>query len=76
MNSIQSLRSFLSRSGNLRNNLSLLRSLATKDPPPDLSRGGTADLCDVYHPEQVDVMHDPPLKIAHPIFKSASPPLQ
>ena len=28
-------------------------------PPPDPSRLGTADLCDVYHPEAVDVVSQP-----------------
>mmetsp|Transcript_26223 Transcript_26223/g.57267 ORF Transcript_26223/g.57267 Transcript_26223/m.57267 type:complete len:221 (+) Transcript_26223:97-759(+) len=38
-------------------------------PPPDSSRAGTADLCDVFHPESVDVMSDRKVKIAAPIFK-------
>mmetsp|Transcript_48115 Transcript_48115/g.154190 ORF Transcript_48115/g.154190 Transcript_48115/m.154190 type:complete len:209 (+) Transcript_48115:54-680(+) len=28
-------------------------------PPPDASRAGTADLCDVHHPENVDETLDP-----------------
>ena len=52
----------------------LKRASATQVPPPDLSRSGTADLCDIYHPENVDVIHDSQLKIAQPIFRSSSPP--
>lgn len=32
-------------------------------PPPDPSRLGTADLCDVYHPEAVDVVSRPKIQI-------------
>ena len=32
-------------------------------PPPDASRLGTADLCDVYHPEAVDVVSQPKIQI-------------
>lgn len=32
-------------------------------PPPDPSRLGTADLCDVYHPEAVDVVSQPKIQI-------------
>ena len=50
------------------------RTFATQVPPPDLSRSGTADLCDIYHPENVDVIHDSQLKIVDPIFRSSSLP--
>ena len=32
-------------------------------PPPDASRLGTADLCDVHHPEPVDVVSQPKIQI-------------
>ena len=32
-------------------------------PPPDPNRLGTADLCDVYHPEAVDVVSQPKIQI-------------
>lgn len=38
-------------------------------PPPDPSRLGTADLCDVYHPEAVDVVSQPLVQIMQPLFK-------
>ncbi len=38
-------------------------------PPPDPSRLGTADLCDVYHPEAVDVVSQPKIQIMQPLFK-------
>jgi regulator of RNase E activity RraA len=38
-------------------------------PPPDPSRLGTADLCDVYHPEAVDVVSQPKISIMQPLFK-------
>lgn len=41
----------------------------TATPPPDTSRGATADLCDVFHPEPVDVVSKKKLQIVEPIFK-------
>ncbi|PRW60381.1 regulator of ribonuclease activity A [Chlorella sorokiniana] len=38
-------------------------------PPPDASRLGTADLCDVYHPEAVDVVSQPKIQIMQPLFR-------
>jgi hypothetical protein len=39
-------------------------------PPPDTSRAGTADLCDVHHPESVDdVKAGRKVQIAQPIFR-------
>jgi hypothetical protein len=38
-------------------------------PPPDPSRLGTADLCDVHHPEAVDVVSQPKIAIMQPLFK-------
>ncbi|KAK3278751.1 hypothetical protein CYMTET_13330 [Cymbomonas tetramitiformis] len=37
-------------------------------PPPDLARLGTADLCDVFHPQEVGQHSD--LKIADSIFRN------
>lgn len=42
---------------------------STKTPPPDLSRAGTADLCDVYHPHSVDEVKESGFRIALPLFK-------
>lgn len=42
------------------------------NPPPDASRGATADLCDVHYPDPVDVLPDPrtqKVQIAEPIFR-------
>ena len=41
----------------------------TSVPPPDTARGATADLCDVHHPESVDVVSQPDVRIMQPIFK-------
>jgi hypothetical protein len=38
-------------------------------PPPDASRGATADLCDVFVPEAVDVVSQRKVQIADPIFR-------
>ncbi|KAL4421589.1 hypothetical protein ABPG75_010880 [Micractinium tetrahymenae] len=38
-------------------------------PPPDASRLGTADLCDVHHPEPVDVVSQPKIQIMQPVFR-------
>ena len=42
------------------------------NPPPDASRGATADLCDVHYTEPVDVLPDPrtqKVQIAEPVFR-------
>eukprot|EP00240_Pyramimonas_obovata_P013610 CAMPEP_0118931124 /NCGR_PEP_ID=MMETSP1169-20130426/7572_1 /TAXON_ID=36882 /ORGANISM="Pyramimonas obovata, Strain CCMP722" /LENGTH=245 /DNA_ID=CAMNT_0006873585 /DNA_START=30 /DNA_END=767 /DNA_ORIENTATION=- len=42
----------------------------SKLPPPDTARGATADLTDVYHPENVDVtVADKQMQIMHPGFR-------
>ncbi len=41
----------------------------TATPPPDTSRGATADLCDVFVPEPVDKVTQRKVQIADPIFK-------
>ena len=41
----------------------------TSVPPPDAARGATADLCDVFHPESVDVVSEPQIQIMSPIFR-------
>ena len=39
-------------------------------PPPDPSRGATADLCDVHCPDPVDaVVAAPKVQIAAPVFR-------
>lgn len=39
-------------------------------PPPDASRGATADLCDVHYTDPVDVVpSEPKVQIAEPIFR-------
>ena len=44
---------------------------ATATPPPDLSRAGTADLCDVHVPEPVDKITHARVAIMEPIFRHA-----
>lgn len=45
-------------------------SLSTNpNPPPNTSRGATADLCDVFVPEPVDVVTSQKVQIAEPMFK-------
>ena len=46
---------------------------ATATPPPDLSRAGTADLCDVYVAEPVDKITHARVAIMEPIFRQAWP---
>ena len=48
-----------------------LRGLSSNPyPPPDASRAGTADLCDVHHPQSVDdVTTNRTVQIAAPIFR-------
>jgi len=39
-------------------------------PPADTSRGATADLCDIFHPQSVDDASAPrPVQIAEPLFR-------
>ena len=44
---------------------------ATATPPPDLSRAGTADLCDVHMPDPVDKITHARVAIMEPIFRHA-----
>lgn len=41
----------------------------TQTPPPNTSRGATADLCDIYVTEPVDKVTQGDVQIAEPIFK-------
>ena len=41
----------------------------TAVPPPDMSRGATADLCDVHYPDSVDVVVEPKVQIMQPLFR-------
>lgn len=41
----------------------------TATPPPDTARGATADLCDVFVPESVDVISERTVQIVEPIFR-------
>lgn len=38
-------------------------------PPPDASRGATADLCDVHLPDPVDIVGQRKVQIVDPIFR-------
>lgn len=49
-----------------------VQTATNPNPPPDASRGATADLCDVFYPDPVDVIPDPSkqrVQIAEPIFR-------
>jgi RraA family protein len=41
----------------------------TATPPADAARGATADLCDVFIKESVDVVRQHPVSIVQPIFR-------
>ena len=41
----------------------------TWTPPADVARGATADLCDVHHPESVDVVSERKIQIVQPVFR-------
>lgn len=41
----------------------------TATPPADAARGATADLCDVFIPEAVDVISQRKVQIVEPIFR-------
>ena len=44
----------------------------TAVPPPDMSRGATADLCDVHYPDPVDVVVEPKVQIMQPLFRCST----
>lgn len=46
----------------------------TATPPPNAARGATADLCDIYITDPVDVVTQRKVQIMDPIFRSASCP--
>ena len=41
----------------------------TSTPPPDAARGATADLCDVFLPDPVDLVSKRDVQIMEPIFQ-------
>ena len=41
----------------------------TTTPPPDAARGATADLCDVFLPDPVDLITERKVQIMDPIFQ-------
>ena len=41
----------------------------TLTPPPDAARGATADLCDVFLPDPVDLTTQRKVQIMDPIFQ-------
>ncbi len=43
-------------------------------PPANAARGATADLCDVFYPDPVDVVVQPTVQIAEPVFRCARRP--
>ena len=42
----------------------------TATPPPNAARGATADLCDIYITDPVDVVSQRNVQIMEPIFRS------
>ncbi len=42
-------------------------------PPPDASRGATADLCDVHVPDAVDIITQRKVQIVEPMFRQSLP---
>lgn len=42
----------------------------TETPPPDAARGATADLCDVFLPDPVDITTQRKVQIMEPIFQN------
>ena len=42
----------------------------TATPPPNAARGATADLCDIYITDPVDVVSQRNVQIMEPVFRS------
>jgi len=53
---------------------SLSSGPTTATPPADASRGATADLCDVFLPDPVDVITESKVSIVAPLFRFATVP--
>lgn len=49
--------------------LPLSRLMATQTPPPDAARGATADLCDTFITESVDIVNQGKVQIMNPVFR-------
>ena len=45
---------------------------STATPPPDAARGATADLCDVFIPDPLDIVTQRKVQIVDPLFRSSS----
>ena len=45
---------------------------STATPPPDAARGATADLCDVFIPDPLDIVTQRNVQIVEPLFRSSS----
>lgn len=43
---------------------------STATPPPDAARGATADLCDVFIPDPLDIVTQRNVQIVDPVFRS------
>ncbi len=44
--------------------------MSTQTPPPDAARGATADLCDTFITDPVDVVNQRDVQIMDPIFRN------
>ena len=44
--------------------------MSTQTPPPDAARGATADLCDTFIKDPVDVVNQRDVQIMDPIFRN------
>jgi hypothetical protein len=44
----------------------------TATPPPNTARGATADLCDIYITDPVDIVTNKDVQIMEPIFRFTS----
>ena len=43
--------------------------MATQTPPPDAARGATADLCDTFITDPVDIVNQGQVQIMDPVFR-------
>lgn len=44
--------------------------MSTQTPPPDAARGATADLCDTFITDPVDVVNERNVQIMDPVFRN------
>lgn len=59
----------VSGSSAVRALLGSLARMSSQTPPPDAARGATADLCDTFIKDPVDIVNQGGVQIMNPVFR-------